>query len=1245
MDPSSGLFNPWTGQHVFHNGQFVPAHFSNRQYISPYATQQQQPQIPLTSTGLQGPLGITFVTSGPVIHEGFIPAPGNEDDDDDYERPYPTLPAGYRRSLFHRDDLGSDDEDDSDEERRLAEDEERLMRQIADREELQEEADPDFNLDEVEEVEDFEEDFVVDDDLDDDLEGAEEEEEEEEEEAHHTRTRGRGRGASRGRGQGRGRPRGRGRGGYRGLESTRRRGGSSRRHTRLTADPGPQFKVLQQQANEAFLRRDWERAIDCANKAVQMNPEIFTAHNLLSEIYLAMDEQQKALEALIVGAPTKRDKSLWFHIIDRVQEMDPNTYPLFTPENKIAIVLDCLRSILIIDANDYEARSQKLKIETELGHISRAITLCRKMLTIRPYDVDIIKQMARLGVSSRKHGKLFLKRMLHSFDTSIAYFIANDKPSDSNLDWSLLNLYLDLLDRAGDPAYSLKRLKTLARWIQGRKGETFWDKLDDDREFDIDDSPRRIAVPEFKSSTRARYGNTLPFEIRIKMGEFRLRLQPPNIDEAMNHFELLEPDDDSRGAKVMDYGDLFRDAANALQAAGYEQEALRFYEPLNRRNSDEMTVKTYVGLHSCYQNLGYTTKAEEIVPVLLDWETDSLDDLAIMAKFFEDQDMDDEANRRAEFVYLNGGRRILRDTGYLAYAELRERFMRELRRRPRRKYKPRRKTRVDSLVKNLRKLAMPPTAGQVNNEASSSAQTLGPVSTDRTLLPGPRQGLFRAKRTSEGTVFRSQPFLPAEGPSVEGTEMPVDSTEQKLSRKKLDRLTSEASEELKATRIQHREILASFDRLRGLSEAAEAGHEESIIEWISIARELLDEFFTFDLFYTAGTGKRFRPFEGYLRKTHAGELWQRSALMVLAVAANKGEDGEAGSETSDEPGVISYGFFGVDLKEWFEVMCQQAVYLARQGDSDRCFSTLDMAYQANVFYFDKDYITRLQICRLGCAVPLEDSRQASAAIRWLMRTYAYGHDPFRLYSVVNRLCSIHDGFGTNSAFKVFARYTKAMDSAIMTAEQRRKYNFDSKNDRTNRWMTDYVMNQGTDVIKEHDPMIFAVYAHILLASGSYISALAQYYRALAMMPQDPVLNLCIGVTYIQHGLKRLSENRQYQIQQGLAFVHRYYEIRTRGDVALYFSEAHFNVARVWHALGLTSLALPEYERCIELSARVRDEAKKKEQENMEIDTGPQDPDAIEDFATEAAFSIQSILAMAGDFEGARRVTEAVLVLD
>jgi general transcription factor 3C polypeptide 3 (transcription factor C subunit 4) len=191
-----------------------------------------------------------------------------------------------------------------------------------------------------------------------------------------------------------------------------------------------------------------------------------------------------------------------------------------------------------LDNENYEARSHILEIEASLGHVSRCVKLGRKMLKIRrereePPDIEVLKIMAMMGTSSKRQTKIHLNKLLDSFDEAIDFY-TKKKPDDSAFDWEMINIYLDLLERRGQYDYALRRLKALARWKQGRAKDTYWDDEDDDCEYDLDDEPRRITVPHFKRKAHnAKFGQTLPLEIRVKMGVFRLRKSPDDFREAM----------------------------------------------------------------------------------------------------------------------------------------------------------------------------------------------------------------------------------------------------------------------------------------------------------------------------------------------------------------------------------------------------------------------------------------------------------------------------------------------------------------------------------------------------------------------------------------------------------------------------------------------------------------------------------------------------------------------------------------
>ncbi|CBX98229.1 hypothetical protein IAQ61_010326 [Plenodomus lingam] len=1254
--PNSARPPPFSNRHVYpghlpHSQQFVqpsqlfqqpqprPSHIPQPPLIPLSAVEElQSPNNPLTTGGFQDPFNRAYATEGPAVFEGFIPAPGHEDDEE-----YTNLTNGERDQL--RSDRGfesSDEEDEMDRMLREAEEEEELRR-IEERDDS--EVDADYSSEDAQHDEGDPEEMEL-------LEEFEDEEERVTYKKNKTANRGmsstRGQTSTRGtssalgiRGRKRGRPPGRGRGGYHGSASTRgRRSGkrgrpSGPRGPRRVADPGQEFKELQKQANERFIAKDYEAALGYAQKAIQLNPEIFDAYNIASEIYAAMGEEESSIAALIAGAPTKRDAGLWQFIIERINKLDPEHYPGYSETAKSTAILACLNQIILLNDN-YEARSHKLEIEAQLGHASRCMVLGLKMLKTRKEqgedpDVEVLKIMAMMGTSSPRQTRMHLHKLITSFEEAIKIFtdVSRDV-EDNELDWEMINIYLDLLDRKGDCSKGIEQLRKLARWKQGRREETYWDDQKDDREFDVEDEPRRVAVPQFqRKSQDAKYGQTLPLEIRTKLGIFRLRHSPDDFAEAMRHLEMLEPDQHGPEALVWDYEDLFRIIADALHATGHDNNALRFYTPLYAKKSSELSLMSYIGLHTCFKNQGQDEKAAEIIPILQKWPAETYDELAVLAKFFEDQGLWQDAMQRAETIYRDKYGHKLRRLGFKAYDELRVYYYNQ-RRQARGHYGSKKRT-----VRRNRKMMKKATAQEDDADSALEAgdkerPSLGPL-TER-----PKTGLFRIKRPKP---LKTQTFLPVEAitepdpetepkrATLEGTDVPLRSIDHRFFRRKLERLAADFADDLTAARNQHREILSSFERLEKLAEAAEDGDEEAVNESISITRELIEEFSTFDLFYF----NRKEDFTTYFRRVGSGDIWKESALMVLAVVANNVEDGETDPELKEKPDTPPQEFWGIHFDRWCDAFGRYALLLARQGDDEQCFAALDIVIQANVFHRCQKYHQQLQLTRLACALAADHSKQASTAVRWLLKEHPFGTDLLRLYSAANRLCSFPEGFATGPAHKAFMRYVKTMDYASLTPEARIWYNFRNTEQSTGGFHNG-INIEDVDHVHGLDPVLLALYAHILMCGGSYMAALNYYFRAYALSPEDPMIHLAIGTAYIQHAMKRLSENRQFQIQQGLAFVYRYYELRTRDDVAVLRQEAEFNVARVWHALGLVALALPAYERCVELSARVREEA------------GTAGAGA-EDFAKEAAFAMQSIYAIGGDVEAARKITEEVLVVE
>lgn len=76
-----------------------------------------------------------------------------------------------------------------------------------------------------------------------------------------------------------------------------------------------------------------------------------------------------------------------------------------------------------------------------------------------------------------------------------------------------------------------------------------------------------------------------------------------------------------------------------------------------------------------------------------------------------------------------------------------------------------------------------------------------------------------------------------------------------------------------------------------------------------------------------------------------------------------------------------------------------------------------------------------------------------------------------------------------------------------------------------------------------------------------------------------MVNLSLGLAYVHYALKRQSVNRQYLILQGFCFMARYVDHSAGGiDRQRTISELHYNLGRLYHLLGITSLASRHY-RC------------------------------------------------------------------
>ncbi|RDH14245.1 RNA polymerase III transcription factor TFIIIC subunit [Aspergillus niger ATCC 13496] len=426
------------------------------------------------------------------------------------------------------------------------------------------------------------------------------------------------------------------------------RGGKGiRRGPRKPLEPSPEFKILHSEATSAFIDGDYDRAIDLTKRAIQVNPEMFAAHSLLSEIFLAQGEKDKALTALFSGAHTRpKDPTVWAKVARMILERAGEER-----QGALNDVIYCYSRIIELDPKNYNARFQRAAIYRELGYNGRAATEYERILKEVPHNARALRHLAETYIDLND-----VQKAVDQWRVSVKYFTSLEPEDAPEFSWSDVNIYAELYSYLGRPFEGLKALKSVSRWLLGRKDDTMWEDFhEDDREWDADDSPRRIKADGYEPRRwpRDSYGLGLPLELRIKLALFRLRMGYEHKNEALHHLEWLNPEDTSEHARLYDYGDLFREAADALKDVGLFEEALRFYMPLQQTN-EYADVGFFMAMGECCSVLGKLEDAENCFLTVAEHDARHVESRVQLAKLYEGIGMSEEALKYVNEAVLLG---------------------------------------------------------------------------------------------------------------------------------------------------------------------------------------------------------------------------------------------------------------------------------------------------------------------------------------------------------------------------------------------------------------------------------------------------------------------------------------------------------------------------------------------------------------------------------------------------------------
>ncbi|CAF1926458.1 BnaC05g50020D [Brassica napus] len=158
------------------------------------------------------------------------------------------------------------------------------------------------------------------------------------------------------------------------------------------------------------------------------------------------------------------------------------------------------------------------------------------------------------------------------------------------------------------------------------------------------------------------------------------------------------------------------------------------------------------------------------------------------------------------------------------------------------------------------------------------------------------------------------------------------------------------------------------------------------------------------------------------------------------------------------------------------------------------------------------------------------------------------------------------------------------------------------------------------------PILIA--GHHFTVTSRHQDAAREYLEAYKLMPDSPLINLCVGAALINLALGFRLKNRHECLAQGFAFLYNNIRICSNSQEALY------NVARAYHHVGLVTLAASYYEKVLAVY----------EKEYPMPKLPNEDPNVAEerkpvncDLRKEAAHNLHLIYKHSGAFDLARQV--------
>jgi general transcription factor 3C polypeptide 3 (transcription factor C subunit 4) len=416
------------------------------------------------------------------------------------------------------------------------------------------------------------------------------------------------------------------------------------------AAPSADIMVELSKASEAWGQARFEEALDITLEIIRVNAETWDAWVMLSSIYEETGAMAEAIMAKCFAAHLRpRDFDGWLNCAHyALDDVTPGQR-----ESNLATAQLCFSAAIRANSKSLKARVGKANCALEAGNSNVAAAEYSKVLKRRPYDMVLLRNMAEAAFDAR-NAKRYVEQARGYYENLIKWIRSGGQPLRGNFEWSDVIIFVEMcafLEKYSDAALALR---SLARMLIGRAAEEFWDRFDDDREWDQDEE-RREEVAEYDPHKypHEMYGSALPLDLRAKLVVYRLKLQQE--EEVTRHMQWLNSQDPDIFAFFHDTPFVIKDLANELHEARRITTALEFYD-LYRRLTGEPDAEILVQQGKCHLEMEDQATAEECFIAAIEIDDDNIEARYELAQMYETNQEQEEA-----FLLVNEALQLERD--------------------------------------------------------------------------------------------------------------------------------------------------------------------------------------------------------------------------------------------------------------------------------------------------------------------------------------------------------------------------------------------------------------------------------------------------------------------------------------------------------------------------------------------------------------------------------------------------------